>query len=81
MTLEGAAMKAKYLIQPLANLRHIRRSISHTKTGVAVFASVCLLAVLSSLSAEELATPEDGFHTFNTADGKYTDYPPAFVPG
>ena len=65
-------MKTKNLFRPSANCRQIHRSISHTKAGVAVFVSICFLAVLSSLSAQELPAQEDGFHTFKTADGKHT---------
>ena len=37
-----------------------------------MFVSICFLAVLSSLSAQELPAQEDGFHSFETADGKFS---------
>ncbi|MBI85363.1 MAG: hypothetical protein CMJ81_19390 [Planctomycetaceae bacterium] len=60
------------LIQSLANLRHIRRSISHTITRDAAIAIICLLVLVCLSSAQELPTQEEDSYAFQTKDGKYS---------
>lgn len=65
-------MGAIFTIRPLANLWFIPRPVSYMEKQGGVFLTVCFLVVFRSLSAQELPTQEDGFHVFETADGKYT---------
>ena len=47
----------------------IKRGI---KSKTAVLVAIYFLTILSSLSAQELPTKEDGFYTFKTTNGKHT---------